>query len=277
MFDQERAIAIVRATYGADPNIALGVLLGRVAQGTVFILAIAFYAVLTIGPNAGSRLFKELAATVLGALESVGGRGWALLAVVLVAFVGAIGAGFLMFWFHLNSVTGALAWLDAPWNQSLAALDLLWNYPTHSRVVQARGFAFLAAMMVLALVGIGLAKLFGLAEPKPLYGRSSFGSWRQLVKGQLLDAKRRRPGAIVGRWRRRLGLGPLVSHSEDWTHVFVLGPTGCGKGQGFVLPNGLSWPDSLIAFDLKGEAWQKTAGYRQRALHNDVRPAGSTR
>lgn len=270
MFDQERAIAIVRATYGADPDIALGVLLGRAAQGTVFILAIAFYAVLTIGPNAGSRLAKDLATTVLGALESVSGRGWALLAVVLVAVVGATGAGFLMFWFHLNSMHGALAWLDAPWNQSLAALDLLWNYPTHSRIAQARGFAFLAATMVLALVGIGLAKLFGLAEPKPLYGRSSFGSWRQLVKGQLLDAKRRRPGAIVGRWRRRLGLGPLVSHSEDWTHVFVLGPTGCGKGQGFVLPNGLSWPDSLIAFDLKGEAWQKTAGYRQRALHNDV-------
>ncbi|MBS0546139.1 MAG: type IV secretory system conjugative DNA transfer family protein [Proteobacteria bacterium] len=270
MFDQERAIAIVRATYGADPDVALGLLLGRAVQGTVLILAIAFYAVLTLGLNAVSRLFKELATTMLGILESVSGRGWALLAVGLVAFVGATGAGFLMFWFHLNSVHGVMAWLDAPWNQSLAAVDLLWNYPDHSRIVQARGFAFLVAMMVLALVGIALAKLFGLAEPKPLYGRSSFGSWRQLVKGQLLDAKRRRPGAIVGRWRRRLGLGPLVSHSEDWTHVFVLGPTGCGKGQGFVLPNGLSWPDSLIAFDLKGEAWQKTAGYRRRALHNDV-------
>ncbi|WP_338422189.1 type IV secretory system conjugative DNA transfer family protein [Novosphingobium decolorationis] len=43
-------------------------------------------------------------------------------------------------------------------------------------------------------------------------------------------------------------------------------PTRAGKGVGVVIPNLLSWPDSVVVLDVKQENWDLTSGYRARQL-----------
>ena len=45
-------------------------------------------------------------------------------------------------------------------------------------------------------------------------------------------------------------------------HVIVYAPTRSGKGVGVVIPNLLSWSDSVVALDIKKENFLKTAGFR---------------
>ena len=39
-------------------------------------------------------------------------------------------------------------------------------------------------------------------------------------------------------------------------------PTRTGKGVGVVIPNLLTWPDSVVVLDVKRENWEATAGFR---------------
>jgi hypothetical protein len=45
-------------------------------------------------------------------------------------------------------------------------------------------------------------------------------------------------------------------------HVLCFAPTRTGKGLGLVIPTLLTWPDSAIVHDIKGENWTLTASYR---------------
>src|SRR3546814_10456538 len=48
-------------------------------------------------------------------------------------------------------------------------------------------------------------------------------------------------------------------------HVLLEAQTRAGKGVGVVIPNLLTWPDSVVVLDVKRENWSTSAGYRQRA------------
>ena len=50
-------------------------------------------------------------------------------------------------------------------------------------------------------------------------------------------------------------------------HVMAFAPTRSGKGVGLVIPTLLSWPESVVVHDIKGENWQLTAGWRARFSH----------
>ena len=47
-------------------------------------------------------------------------------------------------------------------------------------------------------------------------------------------------------------------------HVLCFAPTRSGKGVGLVVPSLLTWPESCIVHDIKGENWSLTAGLRAR-------------
>lgn len=49
------------------------------------------------------------------------------------------------------------------------------------------------------------------------------------------------------------------------THLFAFCPTRSGKGVGMVLPTLLTWPDSVMVNDPKGEAFALTGGFRAAA------------
>lgn len=65
----------------------------------------------------------------------------------------------------------------------------------------------------------------------------------------------------------------LGRHGNDYLrhegpeHVLVFAPTRSGKGVGLVIPTLLSWPESAVIHDIKGENWSITAGWRSRFSH----------
>ena len=73
-------------------------------------------------------------------------------------------------------------------------------------------------------------------------------------------------GIILGRWGPG---GPLIRSSGS-THVFLAAPTRSGKGSGFVIPNLLDWPGSVVVFDIKGENHAASAGFRASHGHQVV-------
>jgi type IV secretory pathway TraG/TraD family ATPase VirD4 len=66
-----------------------------------------------------------------------------------------------------------------------------------------------------------------------------------------------------------VGRGARARHLRDTGpgHVLVFAPTRSGKGAGVVIPTLLTWPDSALIHDLKGENWAVTAGWRKRMGH----------
>ncbi|TWB30506.1 conjugal transfer protein TraG [Nitrospirillum bahiense] len=74
--------------------------------------------------------------------------------------------------------------------------------------------------------------------------------------GLLADA-----GVMLGRMGRR-----YLRHDGP-EHVLVFAPTRSGKGVGLVVPTLLSWTESVLVHDLKGENWAVTAGWRALFSH----------
>src|SRR5450432_1217176 len=74
-------------------------------------------------------------------------------------------------------------------------------------------------------------------------------------------------GVYVGGWydpsARRLR---YLRHNGP-EHVLAFAPTRSGKGVGLVIPTLLAWSESAVIYDIKGENWAKTAGFRSQQGH----------
>jgi len=70
-------------------------------------------------------------------------------------------------------------------------------------------------------------------------------------------------GIVLGRW----GRNGRILRSGGEGHVMLAAPTRSGKGVGFVIPNLLEWPGSVVVLDVKGENHRLTAGWRARHGH----------
>lgn len=76
-------------------------------------------------------------------------------------------------------------------------------------------------------------------------------------------------GVYVGAWIDRKGKQHYLRHNGP-EHVLCYAPTRSGKGVGLVVPTLLSWGQSAVITDLKGELWALTAGWRQKHAKNKV-------
>ena len=76
-------------------------------------------------------------------------------------------------------------------------------------------------------------------------------------------------GVYVGAWVDKQGKLHYLRHNGP-EHVLTYAPTRSGKGVGLVVPTLLSWPESCVITDLKGELWAMTAGWRQKYAKNLV-------
>jgi type IV secretion system protein VirD4 len=61
---------------------------------------------------------------------------------------------------------------------------------------------------------------------------------------------------MLGRWRHE-----YLRHNGP-EHVLCFVPSRSGKGVGLVVPTLLTWLESAIVHDIKGENWMLTAGWR---------------
>lgn len=72
-------------------------------------------------------------------------------------------------------------------------------------------------------------------------------------------------GVYVGGFRDNNRLQYLMHSGKE--HFLAFAPTRSGKGVGLVIPTLLAWPDSVVVYDIKGENWAKTAGFRATDLN----------
>lgn len=71
-------------------------------------------------------------------------------------------------------------------------------------------------------------------------------------------------GVYVGGWQEPRGPLRYLRHNGP-EHVLAFAPTRSGKGVGLIIPTLLSWPESVVVYDLKGENWALSSGWRQQA------------
>ena len=131
----------------------------------------------------------------------------------------------------------------------LKITQFYWYYRADTQVIRAIAIGFGAALILTALAAYAL-----LAPKASLYGTAAFARESE-IRGGGLRAKK---GIILG---RKSGRFLILGGSE---HVLVEAPTRTGKGVGIVIPNLLTWQDSVVVLDVKRENFEATAGYRSR-------------
>jgi type IV secretion system protein VirD4 len=190
-------------------------------------------------------------------------------------------------WFATQYVAWSLAYAPAlgpPW----ATLGEERLYAPWQWIVWARLYAPRIPILfrnagaitsVAALAGAASAAMAALRR-KPSANSSAHGSSRWattaemkrvgllreagVVLCQTNDAEFRTTVDSAGSTRTRCTrLGALVRHDGP-EHVFCFAPTRSGKGVGLVIPTLLSWPHSVLVYDIKKENWALTAGWRRQ-------------
>lgn len=122
-----------------------------------------------------------------------------------------------------------------------------------------------------AVTTFGLLGAILRTRPRPLHGAARFATPREIDAAGL----RAKDGLLLAQANGRL----LTFGGTE--HVIVYAPTRSGKGVGVVIPNLLSWSDSVVVLDMKKENFIKTAGFRaahgQKVyLFDPVNPEGRT-
>ena len=110
--------------------------------------------------------------------------------------------------------------------------------------------------------GIGVAVAGSLWRARQNKFVTTYGSSRWAFPHEIRKAGLfRSSGVFLGRWEER-----YLRHDGP-EHVMAFAPTRSGKGVGLVIPTLLSWPESTVVHDIKGENWQLTAGWRSKFSH----------
>lgn len=138
------------------------------------------------------------------------------------------------------------------------------NYIRDLRIISATKVfinSFFNTLLFLSLVlsvGVYFKK-----EKLTSHGTARWITTKELFKsGYLHKGKEPYPdGVILGRDEK----GNTVIDNEK-THVSVIAPTRSGKGVGIIIPSLINWRGSTLTFDLKGENYDLTSGYRKDKL-----------
>ena len=134
----------------------------------------------------------------------------------------------------------------------LAPFQQLLTY-SDSPSLQIAALGALGPAVTIAII----AAIFGLRRPSAPLGDAAFQDAASLRRGKWFGNQ----GHMLGR------MGRHILRRQDDRHHLIIGPTRSGKGVGYVIPNALTFPGSMIVTDLKGEIFQHTAGYRKANGH----------
>jgi type IV secretion system protein VirD4 len=100
-----------------------------------------------------------------------------------------------------------------------------------------------------------------LEDSQDLHGSARFATRAELAETGVLNANE---GVYIGGYRDGDYIKYLRHGGKE--HLICVAPTRSGKGVGIVIPTLLAWTESVIVYDIKGENWALTAGYRSQEL-----------
>ncbi|MDC7682142.1 conjugal transfer protein TraG [Asticcacaulis sp. BYS171W] len=112
------------------------------------------------------------------------------------------------------------------------------------------------------LMGCGAAIAGSIWRARQAKFVTTYGSARWATRPEIERAGLfRDAGVFLGRF------GADYLRHEGPEHVMAFAPTRSGKGVGLVVPTLLSWTNSVVVHDIKGENWELTAGWRSKFSH----------
>ena len=165
------------------------------------------------------------------------------------AYVGVLVAGGSALLLALALIIALAGLKRLSWHINPAVVPAwFWYYRADPLVQRWLGVGLLMATGLAGAFGLGVAR----SLRPPLHGAARWASEAELVRSGL----RARQGIVLGHKGGRL----LVFGGDE--HVLLYAPTRTGKGVGVVIPNLLTWPDSVVVLDVKRENWEATAGFR---------------
>jgi type IV secretion system protein VirD4 len=161
-------------------------------------------------------------------------------------------------WMLIYSLILQFVWKDGRVLHLMTSSDPLVPIRQFIRYSAARPLQLAALTALAPALAVGAAVVaFGKHRPSNPLGDAAFQDPASLRRGGWF----RKNGHVFGRSGRH-----LLCRNDDRHHL-VIGPTRSGKGVGYVIPNALVFPGSMIVTDLKGEIFKLTAGYRKANGH----------
>ena len=190
-----------------------------------------------------------------------------LIIVTLVFFLSMGIATQVFAWrFSYQAVLGAhMQHVYLPWSILLWA-DTWWTqFPT--RFIEAGSAGVLvASFLLIILLFSGAIERNSAQGNNYLHGSARWARKDDLVRAGLLGEK----GVYVGGWEDpKTGKQYYLRHNGS-EHILCIAPTRSGKGICLVVPTLLSWGQSCVVTDLKGELWALTSGWRKEHGRNSV-------
>jgi len=134
-----------------------------------------------------------------------------------------------------------------------------YNFDAYAPRVFDRAGEIAGASGVVACGAAILGSLWRARQKKLVttYGSAHWASRKDIEQAALFA----NAGVFLGRFRQQ-----YLRH-DGAEHVMAFAPTRSGKGVGLVVPTLLGWTGSAVIHDIKGENWERTAGWRSRFSH----------
>jgi type IV secretion system protein VirD4 len=130
----------------------------------------------------------------------------------------------------------------------------------HHLFVHAYAILVCGHAIGVAIGALTAARRIGrLQRHSDLYGSAHWASPQEVLATGLVGRHR---GVYAGAWRDPRSGRTKYLRDTSSAHCLAFMPTGSGKTVGLVIPTLLSWGQSAVVHDLKGEIWAKTAGWR---------------
>jgi type IV secretion system protein VirD4 len=150
----------------------------------------------------------------------------------------------------------------APWAMFIWARDFGDNIPKTLN----EGYAFIGGTFILATLMLVGARQLRRHIPVREIGKDRWASKRDMKRAGLLTGQ----GTVLGH-----AFGQYLTYDGP-EHQLVSGASRSGKGVGHVIPTLLNWNGSILAYDIKNELWDVTAGMRAKRgyclFFNPTRP-----
>jgi type IV secretion system protein VirD4 len=159
----------------------------------------------------------------------------------------------------------------APW--AILKWAFAWYHKYPDQFMRAGSIGIVVSSAGLLVVAVWRSIAANSSSPNEfMHGSARWADKKDIIEAGLLgknSKSEKTPFVYVGGWQDKSGRFHYLRHSGP-EHVLTSAPTRSGKGVGLVIPTLLSWSQSCIITDLKGELWALTSGWRQKHAGNKV-------
>lgn len=192
---------------------------------------------------------------------------------VLVTAASTATTQYLAYAFHFDEALGKPILGQLYWPGAWVHWTLQW-WSTHTQVLQ-RGLTLFSSLFMLSIVFFGLGLFLFSRKSRAiagLHGTAHWASKAEIQQSGLLPKPQSQSteGVYVGAWKDAKTKQIHYLRHDGPEHLLAFAPTRSGKGVGLVLPTLLSWKGSVICYDIKGENWALTSGWRKFHAGNKV-------